>query len=48
MIPVVFEILFNSDKGLIGMTSEFSAYPDEQEVLLQDGLKYEITEKVGK
>ena len=39
-VPVVFEIIFLSDHGLFELTSGFSAYPDEGEVLIQDGLEY--------
>ena len=37
-VPVVFEIDFKGQKGLFEMTDGFSAYPNEGEVLLQDGL----------
>ena len=40
----MFVINFNGQKGLIAMTQEFSAYT-EQEVLVQDGLKYSVTNK---
>ena len=33
-IPVVFEIQFQGSHGLISLTSELSAYPEEQEVLV--------------
>ena len=42
--PVIFAIHFNSQKGLIAMNDECSAY-NESEVLVQDGLEYSITKK---
>ena len=27
------------------MTGEYSAYPEEEEILIQDGLKYQIIDK---
>ena len=41
-VPVIFEIIFNGNSGLFELTQEFSAYPEECEVLLQDGLEYRI------
>lgn len=42
MLPVIFEIDFQSSIGLFEMTDDISAYPGEFEVLVQDGLVYEI------
>ena len=42
-IPVVFEIIFRGDKGLFKLTQGYSAFPEEGEVLVQDGLEYRIT-----
>ena len=42
MISVVYEINFKKENGLFALTSEYSAYPNEQEVLVQDGLEYSI------
>ena len=42
--PVVFEIEFHGTSGLFELSSEFTAYPDEQEVLVQDGLEYRVVE----
>ena len=42
-IPVVFEISFDGNSGLFELDDEITAYPGEQEVLLQDGLEYRIT-----
>ena len=42
-IPVIFEILFKGSTGLFQLTSDFSAYPGEQEVLIQDGFSYLVT-----
>ena len=33
-VPVVFEILFLKTTGFFELTSEYSAYPEEQEVLV--------------
>ena len=41
-IPVVFEIMFKKNTGFFEMTEEFTAYPEEGEVLLQDGLEYSV------
>ena len=40
--PVVFEIEFHGKKGLFEMTDDYTAYPGENEVLIQDGLKYQV------
>ena len=45
-IPVVFEILFTGTSGLFQLTQTFSAYPGEQEVLVQDGLTYLVTDNL--
>ena len=37
-LPVVFEIIFKGPIGLFDLTDEFTAFPEEQEVLIQDGL----------
>ena len=37
-IPVVLEITFMKTTGFFELTPEYSAYPSEQEVLVQDGL----------
>ena len=41
-IPVVLEIEFKGLGGIFEMGEGFSAYPEEEEVLLQDGLQYSI------
>ena len=43
-MPVIYEISFHGQKGLFQLTSEFTAFPGEEEVLVQDGLKYLITQ----
>lgn len=43
-LPVIFEIQFLSDNGLFELTSGFSAYPNEGEVLVQDGLEYLVVD----
>ena len=43
-IPVVFEICFKGSHGLFQLTQGFTAFPEEQEVLVQDGLTYRVTE----
>ena len=43
-MPVIFVIEFKSDMGLFEMTSAYTAFP-ENEVLIQDGLRYKVTEK---
>ena len=40
MVPVLFEIKFCGAKGLFHLTDNFTAFPDENEVLIQDGLSY--------
>ena len=42
-IPVVFKISFHGNSGLFELDDGITAYPGEQEVLLQDGLEYRIT-----
>ena len=42
-IPVVLEIEFLKSTGFFELTPEYSAYPSEQEVLVQDGLQYKVT-----
>ena len=43
-VPVVFQIVFRGSEGLFQLTTGFTAYPDEQEVLVQDGLTYLVTD----
>ena len=44
-IPVILEITFKGNSGLFELTEGYSAYPEENEILLQDGLKYKIISK---
>jgi len=41
-VPVVFEIKFKGKRGLFEMSEQYTAYPGEDEVLIQDGLQYRI------
>lgn len=41
-IPVLFIIEFHGQHGLFEMTSAYTAFEDEDEVLVQDGLEYLI------
>ena len=41
-IPVIFEIEFKGQTGLFELTPDYTAYPGENEVLVQDGLQYLI------
>ena len=43
-IPVVLEISFSGKKGMFEMSKYFSAFPGEDEVLIQDGLEYRVLE----
>ena len=43
-MPIVFEIIFKGSSGLFQLTAGFTAYPNEQEVLVQDGLTYLVKE----
>lgn len=45
MVPVVYEIHFLRNENFIKMGCIDSDYPDENEILLQDGLTYSITGK---
>ena len=46
-VPVVFEVTFKGIQGLFELTQDFTAYPgEEDEILLQDGLEYLITDNV--
>ena len=47
-MAVVFEIFFNAKTGLFELDDGISAYPGEQEVLLQDGLQYRVINKMEK
>lgn len=40
-MAILYEIEFNSKHGIIDI-HQLSAYSEEQEVLLQDGLEYEV------
>lgn len=42
---MVFKITFHGDKGLFKLTEGCTAYYGEGEVLIQDGLRYQITGK---
>lgn len=42
-VSIVFEIDFRGDKGLFKLTGDYSAYPEEEEVLIQDGFEYMVT-----
>ena len=42
--PVLFEITFKGSSGLFQLTQGFTAFPEENEVLVQDGLTYRVTE----
>lgn len=39
-VAVIFKINFIGEKGLFFLSQEYSAYPDEGEILVQDGLQY--------
>ena len=39
-VPVLFEIDFKGKHGLFQLTNGFTAYEDEKEILIQDGLQY--------
>ena len=43
-VPVVFKIEFRGSQGLFELTLDCTAYPEEQEVLVQDGLTYRVTD----
>ena len=42
LIPVIFRIKFMGSKGLFEMSRGYSAYHNEDEVLIQDGLEYTV------
>lgn len=42
-VAVLYEIEFSSQHGIIDL-QKFSAYDDEEEILLQDGLEYKVTQ----
>lgn len=42
MIPVLFKIDFHGSTGLFSMSSDYTAFPHEREVLVQDGLQYKV------
>ena len=41
-MPIIFEIDFQGNSGLFEISEGFTAYPGEDEILVQDGLKYLI------
>ncbi len=41
-LPVLFRINFSGDRGIFELSSGYSAYPEEEEVIIQDGLKYKV------
>lgn len=41
-IPVLFEICFKGNTGLFELKTGYTAYDDEKEVLIQDGLTYRV------
>jgi len=41
-VPVVFQIDFRGSEGLFEMTKGYTAFPEEDEVLIQDGLQYQV------
>ena len=41
-VPVVFEIFFKGKSGLFELDDTITAFPGEQEVLLQDGFEYRV------
>ena len=45
---IVYEIEFQGTHGLFEMSKGYSSFEEEQEVLVQDGLEYEITEITNK
>ena len=44
-IPVVFEIKFTGSKGLFLLSEGYTAFPEEDEILIQDGYSYRIVSK---
>ena len=44
-LPVVLEIEFHGSKGLFEMSADYTSYPGEDEVLIQDGLQYNVISK---
>ena len=42
-VPVVFKIEFKGSSGIFELTQGYSAFPGEQEVLVQDGFNYSVT-----
>ena len=41
---MVYQIDFHGSKGLFEMSEGYSSYAGEEEVLIQDGLQYSITD----
>ena len=48
LVPVVFEINFKGSIGLFKMTYDITAFPGEDEVLIQDGFEYLIVDNIEK
>ena len=45
MFPVLYEIFFTKNEGFIQIEQVDSEYPDEKEMLLQDGLTFSVLDK---
>lgn len=41
-MPILLQIQFAGGKGLFEMSAGYSAYADEDEILIQDGLEYRV------
>ena len=42
-LPVIYSINFYGEKGLFELSPGYTAYPGEDEVLIQDGLEFLVT-----
>ena len=42
LVPVIYEIHFSGKNGLFEMSSGYSAFQEEDEILIQDGLEYSV------
>ena len=43
-LAVLFDISFTGERGLFKLTKEYTAYPEEAEILIQDGLSCRVIE----
>ena len=46
-MSAMIQIEFTGENGLFEMSEQYTAYPEEDEVLIQDGLQYRVMENTS-